>query len=157
MRKFTLLLCAVAANALLTIGAGCATQGSAAKDTEVATASSVPLVATRWRLTQLGGEIVPNPAGDNTISLQLMAQNARAVGFAGCNRMFGGYALSNDTLRFEQMGATKMACMDNARMQIEQRYLEMFSSVARWKITGNKLELLDAAGQSLATFEGRAG
>jgi hypothetical protein len=32
----------------------------------------------------------------------------------------------------------------------------MFSNVARWKITGNTLELLDAAGQPLATFEGSA-
>lgn len=152
MKKISLLLCALGASALLTIAAGCATQGSAARSPEVAAASSVPLVATHWRLTQLGGEIVQNPAGANAISLQLMAQNSRATGFAGCNRMFGGYALSNDTLRFEQMGATKMACMENARMQIEQRYLEMFSGVARWAIVGDQLELSDAQGQKLAVF-----
>jgi heat shock protein HslJ len=161
MKKSTLLPCAIAASALLTIGAGCATQDPAVRNsdtrnTEVAGASSVPLVATLWRLTQLGSEVVQNPAGANAVSLQLLAQNSRAAGFAGCNRMFGGYALSNDTLRFEQMGATKMACMENARMQLEQRYLDMFANVARWKITGNTLELLDAAGQSLATFEGSA-
>ena len=157
MKKSTLLLCAIAANALLTIGAGCATQDPAARSPEVAGASSVPLVATQWRLTQLGGELVDNPAGASAVGLQLQAQNSRATGFAGCNRMFGGYALSNDTLRFEQMGATKMACMENPRMQLEQRYLDMFSNVQRWKITGNTLELLDGSGQSLAAFEGTAG
>ncbi len=151
MKKPTLLLCAIAVNALLTIGAGCATH-----DKDVSAAASVPLATTNWRLTQLGELVVDNPAGENAVSLQLQSQNSRATGFAGCNRMFGGYALSNDTLRFEQMGATKMACLDPARMQLEQRYLEMFSNVARWSIVGSQLQFTDAQGQKLAVFESSA-
>lgn len=151
MKQLVLLTWAIAANLVLTIAAGCATQG-----TNVSGASSVPLAGTHWRLTQLGELVVDTPAGNSPVGLQLQPQNAKATGFAGCNRMFGGYALSNDTLRFEQMGATKMACVDESRMQIEQRYLEMFSNVARWSITGSQLLLSDAQGQRLAVFEAMA-
>jgi putative lipoprotein len=146
MKIRPLLLCTIAG--VLTIGAGCA-----APSPELASASSVPLASTTWRLTQLGGVVVTNPEGASAVNLQLQAQNSRATGFAGCNRMFGGYALSNDTLRFEQMGSTKMACLESSRMQLEQRYLDMFSGVARWKIGGSQLELYDAQGQRLAMFE----
>jgi heat shock protein HslJ len=50
------------------------------------------------------------------------------------------------------MGGTKMACADDGRMRLEQQYLEMFSTVAGWKISGQTLELVDAQGKAVATF-----
>lgn len=123
-----------------------------AKREGIVTASAVPLVNTNWRLTQLGGELVDNPAGERAVNLQLQQQNARATGFAGCNRMFGGYLLSNDTLKFDQLGSTKMACLDENRMKLEQRFFTALSQVARWKISGSTLELLGADGAKVATF-----
>ena len=64
----------------------------------------------------------------------------------------GGYALEGESLKFAQMGGTRMACMDQERMQLEQRYFDMLTRVARWKISGHVLELLDAAGTPIATF-----
>jgi putative lipoprotein len=145
MNTRILLLCAIVAT--LT-SAGCATPASR----EVASAASVPLTQTNWRLAQLGAEVIPNPPGDHAVAIQLQAQNSRVTGFAGCNRMFGGYSLNGDTLKFDQVGATKMACLEEDRMQLEGRFFEMMSQVARWKITDSTLELLDAGGQSLATF-----
>jgi heat shock protein HslJ len=143
-----LLVCAVLANLALTIGAGCATKGSDA----VNAAASVPLVGTSWRLTQLDGAELNNPENTNAVGLRLDPQNTRVVGFAGCNRMFGGYALDGESLKFAQMGGTKMACMDQERMQLEQRYFDMLTRVARWKISGQTLEFLDSGGAPIATF-----
>lgn len=140
-----LLLCAIAA--ALT-SAGCATPASEV----VANAAAVPLTQTNWRLTQLGEQVMPNPAGDQDVGIQLQAQNSRVTGFAGCNRMFGGYSLNGEALKFDQLGATKMACLEEDRMRLEGRFFEMLSQVARWKITDSTLELLDAAGKTLATF-----
>ncbi len=145
--KYFLLCCAIAANLVLTIAAGCATRASR----EVATASSVPLADTNWRLTQLGDEMIPVAAGE-PVGMQLQSQNTRVVGFSGCNRMFGAYALDGQSLKFAQVGGTKMACADQGRMRLEQRYLEMFSSAAGWRISGQTLELLDAQGKPVATF-----
>src|SRR5262245_43646338 len=142
MKQTSLLLCAIAINIGLTIVAGC----QMAPHEEVAAASSVPLVNTGWRLTQLGDEMVDNPPGERAISLQLQPQNPRVVGFAGCNRMFGGYLLSGEMLKFDQMGGTKMACVDEKRMKLEQRYFDVLSRVSQWKITGSTLELRDGEG-----------
>lgn len=148
MKQTSLLLCAIAINLGLTIVAGC----QMAPHEEVTAASSVPLVNTSWRLTQLGDEMVDNPPGERAISLQLQPQNPRVVGFAGCNRMFGGYLLNGGMLKFDQMGGTKMACVDEKRMRLEQRYFEVLSRVSQWKITGSTLELRDGEGTPQALF-----
>lgn len=118
----------------------------------VDTAAGVPLVNTTWRLTNLAGRMVENPDGAAAVVLQLQAENARITGFAGCNRLFGGYLLEGDQLKFAQVGATKMACLDSARMQLEQDYFQMLSQVAAWKIEGSTLRLMDSGGAPLATF-----
>jgi heat shock protein HslJ len=109
------------------------------------------LLDTQWRLTMLGDETVENPPGERAIHFLLQASNTSLAGFSGCNRMFGRYALDGPSLKFDGLGGTKMFCQPN--MELEQRFLGMFQNVASWKITGNTLELLDASGQSVATFD----
>jgi heat shock protein HslJ len=138
---------------MLGVSTGCATREATQ---EVAEAARVGLLNTSWRLAELGGEVLTNPEGSDAVGLQLQAENARVVGFSGCNRMFGGYVLSGDSLKFAQMGGTRMACAEPERMQLEQAYLAMFERVAGWKITGQTLQLLDAQGNVLATFVGAA-
>jgi putative lipoprotein len=127
--------------------ANCATRDNA----DVKAASTVSLVGTQWRLTQLGDEVVDNPAGAREIHFVLQSKNQRITGFSGCNQMMGAYALSGDELKFDRPGGTMMAC--EGRMDIEQRFMAMFEKVARWKIIGNTLQLLDASGKAIATFE----
>lgn len=133
----------------LTILAACA---DVPRSERVDSASAVPLVDTQWRLTQLGDQVITSPAGANAMGLQLQAQNLRLTGFAGCNRMFGGYSLNGEQLKFDQVGATKMACLDESRMRLEQEYFQMLARVARWKITDSQLTLLDTEGATLGTF-----
>ena len=118
----------------------------------VESAAGAPLVNTQWRLTQLGEQLVENPDAARAVGLKLEAQNLRLTGFGGCNRMFGGYSLDGDQLKFSEVGATKMACLDGARMRLEQDYFDMLSRVSRWKITGSSLALLDSAGTTLGSF-----
>ena len=133
--------------------AGCA---SPPASEHVRAAAAVPLVNTHWRLTNLGERVIDNPDGAAAVGLQLQPQNMRLTGFAGCNRMFGGYLLNADELKFDQIGATKMACLDESRMKLEQEYFTMLSAVARWKITGSTLELVDSGGTTVATFAAAA-
>jgi heat shock protein HslJ len=140
-----LLLCVLAC--LLTT-VGCTTPAS----DDVAGAAAVPLTETTWRVTQIGDQLVDNPPGDGAATIQLQAENSRVTGFAGCNRMFGDYSLNGETLKFGLVGVTKMACLEEGRMQFESRFLETLSRVAGWKITNSTLELLDGGGRTLATF-----
>jgi putative lipoprotein len=117
----------------------------------IASAAAVPLLDTHWRLVQLGGEVVDNPAGERDVHIILTSANSSVAGNAGCNRMFGHYALESDMLKFDGLGGTKMFC--EARMRLEQSFTNALMSVLRWKITGRSLDLLDETGKPVATFE----
>jgi heat shock protein HslJ len=142
------LLPVLAIVAALTIS-GCNTPRVSGK---VAGAAAAPLVNTQWRLTQLGGQLVANSEGASAVTLRLEPQNPRITGFGGCNRMFGGYLLNGEQLKFDQVGATKMACLDAGRMKLEDGYFQMLARVTGWKIDGATLSLLDADGTALARF-----
>jgi heat shock protein HslJ len=140
-----LLLCAIV-GALTTMG--CAGNPESVKE-----ASSQTLGDTHWRLTRLGDEVVDNPAGEADVHFTLQQNNLLVTGNSGCNRMFGHYAVDGDSIKFDQMGGTRMFC--EARMKLEQQFLKMFEQAARWKISGKTLELLDAGGRAVASFEAR--
>jgi heat shock protein HslJ len=64
--------------------------------------------------------------------------------------MFGRYALDGASLKFDGLGGTRMFCQAN--MPLEQRFMAMFSQVARWEIARSTLRLLDVNGKTVATF-----
>jgi heat shock protein HslJ len=117
----------------------------------IRTAAAVPLLDTRWRLVQLGSEMVDNPAGERAAYVVLASANNAVGGNGGCNRIFGRYALENDMLKFDGLGGTKMFC--EARMRLEEAFLNALMSALTWKITGRSLELRDETGKAVATFE----
>ncbi len=137
--------------AFVILGAGILTTSCATPSEPVKEATTLPLLNTQWRLTQLGAEVIDNPAGAGAVNFLLQPSSTNLVGFSGCNRMFGRYALDGAKLKFDGLGGTRMFC--EARMPLEQRFLAMFSEVDRWEITGPALRLLDANGKSVATFE----
>lgn len=65
--------------------------------------------------------------------------------------MFGVYELNGDALRFSGVGSTKMACRDG--MDTEATFLAALLRAAKWRVTGQQLELSDSAGAVLARFE----
>lgn len=118
-----------------------------------AAGASLPLEGTHWRLASLGGQAVPTPAGVREIYLMLDGGQRRASGFAGCNQFFAGYTLNGSTLRFERPGATLMACPALAQ---EQSYLNALTTTASWRVSGERLQLLDGQGRAQAEFTARA-
>jgi len=136
---------------LAMLGAGILTTSCATSSKPVKEAPALPLLNTQWRLTHLGEEVINNPAGAQAVNFLLQPSSTNVVGFSGCNRMFGRYALEGTLLKFDGLGGTRMFC--EGRMQIEERFLTMFSQVARWQIFGSTLRLLDATDKSVATFE----
>jgi heat shock protein HslJ len=132
----------------LTILAGCSLYNPPPRIPVTTTAT---LLETNWRLTKLGERLVENPVGANAVQITLQSQNGNVTGNAGCNRMFGRYALENEMLKFDGLGGTKMFC--EARMELEQDFMNALNSVMRWKIGGTTLELLDDRNAVVATFE----
>ena len=120
----------------------CLTLSPACKaDSENQTIPIAPslLEGTRWRLVELDNQPVKMPAGAEDPYIQLVAATKRMEGFAGCNRIMGGYELDGQTLRFPGVGATRKYCESTAA--IEQAFVTALSATGSYSISGNRLEL----------------
>lgn len=129
---------------------------AAARDTASAgsVAASPALANTYWKLTELGGKPVAVTDNQREPHIVLQPDPTQVNGSGGCNRLFGSYETTGDALTFGGVGSTKMACPSG--MDTEVAFLPALGRVARWRITGQQLELSDATGAVLARFEARA-
>ena len=110
-----------------------------------------PLRGTYWKLVRLGDTPVPAAEKPHEAHLVFAADEPRISGSGGCNRLTGSFELDGDKIRLGQVAGTRMACP--AGMDQEQRFLQAFEKVDRYRISGLRLEMLDAAGKPLARFE----
>jgi putative lipoprotein len=107
------------------------------------------LEGTYWRAIELAGK--PTPAQDPKREAHLVFQpGGRVAGSDGCNRITGGYQRQDDALTFGQIAGTRMACPDSA--EIEAAFQAALKATARFRIAGDRLELLDASGTRVAGF-----
>ncbi len=79
------------------------------------------------------------------------SEGKRVTAFGGCNQMSGTFEIEGEKLTLSRMAATMMAC--ETGMEQEQALHDVFNRVARWKIDGDRLELSDIGGETLAMFE----
>ena len=119
----------------------------------VSTASPASLENTYWKATSIRGESVAVAERQREPHLLLHPTEQRLSGFGGCNTLMGGYELDQDQISFSGIASTMMACADT--MDQEQVFLEALLEVARWRISGQALTLLDDAGEVLLEFESR--
>jgi copper homeostasis protein (lipoprotein) len=115
--------------------------------------STASLVNTYWKLMRLGGAAVTVGEGQREPHFILQVDGQRVIGSGGCNRFMGRYSVEADRLTFGPLAGTRMACPEG--MEQEDAFHEALGSAATWRIIGERLELFDAAGKSLARFESR--
>jgi len=77
-------------------------------DTTITVAAE--LADTAWRATHIGEMRLED---DANINIQFNSGDS-VVGFSGCNRFFGEYALSNGEFESGPLGTTRMACPEPA-------------------------------------------
>ena len=115
--------------------------------------STPELENTYWKLVRLGDQPMLVSAGRPEIHLRLVREGRKVQGFAGCNRLVGGYELGGQDLRFVGLATTRMACQEE--MELEQAFLKALGATARWNILSKHLELYGSGGELLARFESR--
>jgi copper homeostasis protein (lipoprotein) len=115
--------------------------------------STAELENTYWKLMTLDGMASETPAGAREIQFVLHHEGLRMAGFSGCNGITGTYRLEGDNIKFADLAGTLMACPNT--LDVERRIHEMFSNVTGWKISGETLQLTNANGDPIATFESR--
>lgn len=107
----------------------------------------VSLTGTRWVLTGLKTE----PALPDT-SVTIEFSNGRISGSDGCNSYGGSVIMKGSQIRVgEDIVSTLMACADPI-MQQSSAFYEALKQSTTYKVNGQQLMLLDASGQTLATF-----
>ena len=107
-----------------------------------ATAATVPLESTYWKLTEIGGMAAVGGSNANEASLVLNAEGKKLTGSTGCNPLLGSYKLRDSSLHFKLAGMTKTACSDALRKQ-EEAFVEILKETTNYRIVGDTLELRD--------------
>jgi heat shock protein HslJ len=117
--------------------------------TSSAQAPSVQLTDTYWKLVGLNGKDIA--IVENSREAHIMfGDDQRVTGSDGCNRFMGGYQLSGESLSFEQLAGTKMACADGDAQA--QEFTTALTQATTHQIQGEFLDLFDNAGNIVARF-----
>jgi len=72
--------------------------------------------------------ILENDVSSYHLEVNFNSKEHKITGFAGCNRFFGNYVLTDDSLQFGAIGSTKMSC-DEEKNNIEMTLFETLSKV----------------------------
>jgi copper homeostasis protein (lipoprotein) len=112
--------------------------------------SQAELRGAEWQLVRLGDEPVVLVEDQRRPNLTFSPDELRVSGFAGCNRLIGGFAAHGDQLRFSQAGSTMMACP--VGMDLEQALFRALEATERFRVLGRTLDLYDAEGALVARF-----
>ena len=107
----------------------------------VGPASTASLANTAWTLVSYGKpgseqSIVP----DTSVTLKLDA-DGKASGSGGCNSYGGGYELKDQTIVFNNVAATLMACADSKAMQQETDFFHALGAAGTFDVSQNSLKI----------------
>jgi copper homeostasis protein (lipoprotein) len=113
--------------------------------------TNATLENTHWALTSLNDRPVTARAGQQEPYLMLNAETRRMSGWAGCSSVSARYRANDQHLMFAKVMSMQTPCRSGT--ELERRFLAALRSVSRARVTGQRLELFDARGKSLARFE----
>lgn len=115
--------------------------------TTAAATETVPLDGTAWVLKSVEGRSV---VGGAVATLQF--DTGRVTGSDGCNRYTGTYSVTADALHVApDLVTTRMACPGIVDEQA-RAYIAALTGAQRYRVQGERLELLSSGGQVLATL-----
>jgi heat shock protein HslJ len=115
----TRLVLALAASALLGIGATAADKG---------------LAGTSWQLLQLG----PNGALSENLPTLTFSSDGKVSGSGGCNTFSGTATISGMEIKFGALAATKKACSEEVNQQ-ETAYLKALEQAQTYEMRATSL------------------
>lgn len=104
-----------------------------------------------WNVVAIGEMVVPDSV-DAFMGFNIAEQ--LIYGSTGCNQLTGAMPveINPETLMFAAMGSTRMMCAD---MTVEDAMLPALGLVVDFKVDGESLYLLDAAGNTVVSLEKR--
>jgi len=121
---------------------------TAAQHNNVPQATQITQMIGSWLLVELNGV----PLGANIRPASLNIDGTRLHGSSGCNHYFGTLGGTMANLSFSQLGATKMACLNEDVLINEHTYFNVLGAAKSATISQYRLSLYDANGVKTAVF-----
>ncbi len=100
-----------------------------------------------WLITNVNG--MSTAGGDRQAEIKFDGKG-KVNGNASVNLFFGSYSLEGDSLKFGQMGMTRMM---GGSMDIEDAITKALGEVATVKVDGDKAVIMDAEGNEVMQLE----
>lgn len=142
--------------ALALVSFGCQNRPAQQENAPAATsdvrrvAPAAALRETHWVLRQLAGQPVTVPADTREPYLTLRADGT-AEGNGSCNRFRGSFfSEKTDELAFSPLMSTRMSC---PAIATENGFTTALAQARTYRISGDTLRVLDAAGTTVARLE----
>ena len=101
-----------------------------------------------WKLVEIKGKPVNKMAAIRQPFLYLDPENGHMRGYGGCNRFFGSYLRRENTLVFNKVASTRMACKGG--MEVEEQFFQILRQAASYVLEKDRLQLLDSNGKVVA-------
>ena len=112
----------------------------------------LPLEKTVWRLIGVeSASLSAGPVGREPY-IQFDPEKKRVTGYSGVNSFLGGYSSGDGALRFSPLASTRRAGPPEL-MELESVFLKALAETRSYRITRDRLELLDSGGRTVARFE----
>jgi heat shock protein HslJ len=115
------------------------------------------LVGTNWQANSYNngrGGVQSLLAGTQITAV--FADDGQVSGSSGCNRYFGPYQSSGQTLQIGPLASSRMLCDPPAVMDQEQAYLAALQRATQYQLENGRLLLRDAGGATQAIFDAAA-
>jgi heat shock protein HslJ len=116
----------------------------------------MPLAGTYWNLKQVDDQSFKPLKGGRDAHLRLDARQKRATGYSGVNSFSGAFETTAASLSFGPIAATRRAGPP-AAMAFEASFFKVLEATRSYRISGDRLELLDAGGAVRARLEALPG
>lgn len=105
-----------------------------------------PFENTKWILYNLDGKEFTS---ENQTYIVFNTIDSKVTGTAACNNFFGQFKIKGNSLTFDPLAATRIACPE---LEKETAFMKAIQNSASYKISGNKLTLSDLNGNVILVF-----
>ena len=107
-------------------------------------AVSADLSGGQWRPSAINAEGI---AAETRIYVAF-SEDGKVTGFGGCNRLFGGYTVSGDSIKIGPLASTRKGCPDTLNLEVE--FFKALQEAVTFEQTEEALVLFGPGGDKLA-------
>lgn len=108
----------------------------------------------QWRIISIDGQALPpSPAGNERRAAEMRFADGRISANVGCNQLNGAYTADARRLTVTQLSSTRMACLEPAVQQREQRIRELLGQSLALRFNGRGSMVLTGNGGAEIVLE----